>query len=80
MDKQPKFSPRAGLQGVMFGYKTELGGKPSGGIYIIEREDLEKTKTAKSLHKGREIVIEQVLVVKETRADGKEYQKFPLAT
>ena len=32
MDKQPQFSPRAGLQGVMFGYKTEVGGKPTGEI------------------------------------------------
>ena len=80
MDKQPKFSTKAGLQGLMFGYKTEVGGKPSGEIYIIERTDLEKAKTAKALYKGREIAIEQVLVVKETRADGKQYHKFPLAT
>ena len=69
--KQPKFSSRAGLQGVMFGYKTEVGGKPSGEIYIIGGEDLEKATVAKLLYKGREIAIEQVLVVKETRADGK---------
>lgn len=64
----------------MFGYKTEVGGKPTGDIYIIERTGLEKATTAKALYKGREIAIEQVLVVKRTKADGKQYHKFPLAS
>ena len=63
---------------MMFGYKTEVGG-PTGDIYIIEREDLENATSAGSLHKGKEIEIKQVLIVKEKRADGKEYHGFPLA-
>ena len=80
MEKSNKFNPKAGLQGVMFGYKTEVGGKPTGDIYIFEREDLEKATSAAALYKGREIEIKQVITVQETHKDGKEYYRFPLAT
>ena len=37
LDKQNKFDPSAGLQGIMLGYKIGVGGKPTGDIFILAR-------------------------------------------
>ena len=56
-----KFSPSAGVEGIMLGYSLKPGGQPTGDIYILERTNLENATTTKKVYKERRIAIAQVL-------------------
>ena len=79
LKKVNKFSAKTGLQGIMLGYKTKIGGQPTGDLYLLERSEIENATTAKQIYKERVIAIKQVFSIKETK-QGKEHFKFPLAS